>query len=198
MTRPATRRALRLSGLLAWVALLLAAPAAPDARADPGVPEPADYRMSGYRAPTPETLAGATVVTTRQAAALVESGAVLPVDVLPRPPKPSGLREGTIWRQPPRANIPGSVWLPNTGFGALNEESERYLRDSLRRLTAGDSARGLLFYCLDDCWMSWNAARRALEYGYESVYWYPEGTDGWAAAGRPLEACEPLPGGEGG
>ena len=35
--------------------------------------------------------------------------------------------------------------------------------------------------------MSWNAAKRALALGYTHVAWYPEGTDGWAAADLPLE-----------
>jgi rhodanese-related sulfurtransferase len=41
--------------------------------------------------------------------------------------------------------------------------------------------------------MSWNAARRAIELGYAQIYGYPEGTDGWAAAGHPLEAARPEP-----
>ena len=41
--------------------------------------------------------------------------------------------------------------------------------------------------------MSWNAAKRALALGYKNVGWYPEGTDGWKAAGLPLESAEPTP-----
>ena len=41
--------------------------------------------------------------------------------------------------------------------------------------------------------MSWNAAKRALENGYRNVVWYPEGTDGWQAAGLPLAVAEPVP-----
>ncbi|MEX0758097.1 MAG: PQQ-dependent catabolism-associated CXXCW motif protein, partial [Tistlia sp.] len=103
------------------LALFLAPPGA----ADPAVAEPAGYRLEGYRAPVPDNLAGATVVDTAGAAALLDGGAALPVDVLPRPPKPEGLRAGTIWRQPPRDNIPGSLWLPNTGYGALSESMAR-------------------------------------------------------------------------
>ena len=101
-----------------------------------------------------------------------------------------------IWRPTPRRNIPGSVWLPNTGFGALSEHVERYFRASLERLTAGDKDRGVLFYCLADCWMSWNAAKRAISYGYRNVLWFPEGTDAWHAEELPLEPCEPEPGWE--
>jgi rhodanese-related sulfurtransferase len=41
--------------------------------------------------------------------------------------------------------------------------------------------------------MSWNAAKRALSYGYTDVAWYPEGTDGWAFAGLPLVDAQPEP-----
>jgi hypothetical protein len=41
--------------------------------------------------------------------------------------------------------------------------------------------------------MSWNAAKRAVRSGYGNVVWYHEGTDGWAAAGLPLEPAEPVP-----
>jgi rhodanese-related sulfurtransferase len=41
--------------------------------------------------------------------------------------------------------------------------------------------------------MSWNAAKRAMSLGYSNVAWYPEGADGWAKAGHPLEPREPEP-----
>jgi rhodanese-related sulfurtransferase len=40
--------------------------------------------------------------------------------------------------------------------------------------------------------MSWNAARRAAEWGYSRVHWYPEGTTGWVAAGLELTRSRPL------
>ena len=39
--------------------------------------------------------------------------------------------------------------------------------------------------------MSWNAAKRAIGYGYTDVTWFPGGTDGWAAAGHELVAVQP-------
>ncbi len=166
---------------------------APDPAVAQTVPEPEDYRMTGFRAPVPATLRGGTVLTTAETGALVDGDKVILVDVLPRPPKPAGLPEGTIWRPRKRYNIPGSVWLPNTGFGALNEAWEHYFRDNLARLTARGEGRRLLFYCLAECWMSWNAAKRAIAYGYRGVYWYPDGTDGWEAAGRFTDESEPVP-----
>lgn len=153
-------------------------------------PEPSDYRMQNYRAPTPVTLAGARVVTASQAEELWKAGAAF-VDVLPLVPRPANLPPGTIWREKPRMNIPGSIWLPDTGYGALAEVTENYLREGLDRVTKGDHARWLVIYCLANCWMSWNTAKRALSMGYQNVAWYPDGTDGWEALGLPLQESRP-------
>ena len=189
----APRRSARpvAAGLLAGLVLALLFPVV--LLADQRPPEPEDYRMEDYRSATPATLRGARVVDTRGARALWEAGDTLFIDVLPRPPKPDNLPEGTIWRDRPHANVPGSVWLPNVGFGGLNPEVEAYFQRSLAVLSAGDKGRPLLFYCLADCWMSWNAAKRALEHGYREVSWYPEGNDGWLADGGSLEDSTPLP-----
>ncbi len=157
------------------------------------VAEPAGYRTSQYRAATPASLRGARVVTTAEARQMWDGKNAVFVDVMPHAPRPANLPAGTIWRERPRQNIPGSVWLPDTGYGELAPVTERYLRDNLARVTAGDHARLLVFYCLKDCWMSWNAAKRALAMGYTNVAWYPEGTDGWADADLPLEQATPAP-----
>lgn len=155
------------------------------------VPEPDIYRQDQYLAPVPRTLKGGEVIGTGAAAALWKSKSALFIDVLPRAPKPANLPAGTLWRDKKRRNIPGSVWLPDTGYGALSAETEAYFRDSLADLTGGDLTRAILFYCLRDCWMSWNAAKRALALGYTKVVYFPDGTDGWSEAGLPLENSEP-------
>jgi PQQ-dependent catabolism-associated CXXCW motif protein len=162
-------------------------------RAQENPPEPEGYRADNYRAPVPATLAGARVLATGQAEAIWRSGSAAFVDVLPRPPKPPNLPAGTIWRDKPRLNIPGSIWLPDTGYGALAAATEDYLGDGLVRATGGDRAKLLVIYCQADCWMSWNAAKRALSYGYSNVAWYPEGTDGWQRADLPLTDSQPEP-----
>ena len=156
------------------------------------VPEPAGYRLDNYRAPTPATLAGARVLTTAEAKLDWESGAIF-VDVLAHSLRPANLPDGTIWREKTRRDIPGSVWLANTGYGELAAESENYFRAGLQRVTKSDGSKLLVFYCLRDCWMSWNAAKRALALGYKNVAWYPDGTDGWEAAGLPLQEAKPEP-----
>jgi PQQ-dependent catabolism-associated CXXCW motif protein len=173
----------------AALALLLCLPAL---AAEPP-PEPEGYRMDDYRAPVPRTLAGATVLDTGEAEQLWREGKALFIDVLPRPPKPGNLPPGTLWRDKKRADIPGSVWLPNVGYGALAEDVDRYFRRSLDEITEGDVNRQLVFYCQAECWMSWNAAKRALDYGYANVAWYPDGTDGWSAQGLPLAEAYPRP-----
>jgi PQQ-dependent catabolism-associated CXXCW motif protein len=155
--------------------------------------EPSGYRMEEYRAPTPPTLRGADVLTTEQAHALWTQGQAAFIDVLPQPPRPPGLPAATIWHPKPRSDIPGSTWLPDTGYGALAPVMEAYFERGLAQASGADHNHVLVFYCLKDCWMSWNAAKRAMTLGYTHVAWYPDGTDGWTAQGLPLEAREPLP-----
>ena len=162
------------------------------ARSQDRVPEPAGYRADDYRAPTPATLAGARVLTTAEAELSWKHGAVF-VDVLAYNPRPSNLPAGTVWREKTRSDIPGSVWLPNTGYGELAADTENYFRIGLQRATQSDGTKLLVFYCRRDCWMSWNAAKRALALGYKNVAWYPDGTDGWDAAGLPLRGAKPEP-----
>jgi PQQ-dependent catabolism-associated CXXCW motif protein len=156
-------------------------------------PEPAGFRMDDYRAPTPATLRGATVLSTQDARALWQHHDAVFIDVLPQAPRPTGLPASTIWREKPREDIPGSIWLPDTGYGALAPPMERYFQDGLALASDGNHDRMLVFYCLANCWMSWNAAKRAIALGYTHVAWYPDGTDGWTADHLPLESRSPLP-----
>lgn len=155
------------------------------------VPEPEGYRMEHYRSPVPETLEGGQVVGPEEAHDLWQAGKAAFIDVLPQPPKPANLPKGTIWRDKPRHAIPGSIWLPNVGYGAIADVTADYFRAGLEKVTGGDRAHPVVFYCLEDCWMSWNAARRAIEWGYVAVYWLPEGTDGWRLWDYPVERIQP-------
>jgi PQQ-dependent catabolism-associated CXXCW motif protein len=163
------------------------------ARAQQNPPEPEGYRMDNYRAPVPATLAGARVLSTEEAEAIWRSRSGVFIDVLPRPPKPANLPAGTVWRDKPRFNIPGSIWLPDTGYGMLAPATEDYFRNGLARARGGDKPTLLVIYCQADCWMSWNAAKRALSYGYSNVAWYPQGTDGWRRANLPSAESQPEP-----
>ncbi len=188
----------RTRRLLLWLVLLhpaaIAAGQQPSATAHGTVGEPEGFRAEEYRAPVPATLTGATVVSTGEAHALWQSGSVAFIDVLPHAPKPTNLPAGTVWNEKPRISIARAIWLPNTGYGRLAHGTLAYFRRGLETATGGDRTRPVLFFCLPDCWMSWNAAKRALELGYTKVYWYPEGSDGWAEAGYPTQRLQPQPG----
>lgn len=171
--------------LLAIIALSTAA------RAQELVFEPEGYRTEDYRAPVPETLAGGRVITTAEAEAIWRAKSGVFIDVLPRPPRPSNLPPDTIWRDKPRFNIPGSIWLPDTGYGELAQAMENYLRQGLIRASGGNRAALIVVYCQANCWMSWNAAKRILSYGYSNVAWYPDGTDGWERAHLPTVVAQP-------
>src|SRR5260370_1144732 len=176
--------------LASLIAVTLALSALAYAQENP--PEPEGYRTDNYRAPVPATLAGARVLATEQAEAIWRSGSGVFTDGQPRAATPPNLPLGTIWRDIPRFNIPGSVWLPDTGYGTLAPATEDYFRNGLARASGGNKAMLLVIYCQADCWMSWNAAKRALSYGYSNVAWYPLGTDGWQRADLPWAASRCL------
>jgi PQQ-dependent catabolism-associated CXXCW motif protein len=169
----------------ALAALLLA----PTARA--AVPEPGGFRMDHYRGDVPATLRGATVVTTPQLAAMVAADHPILIDVLPAPVPPPDSRPGMPRLPIPHRDIPGSLWLPETGRGALSPPTETRFQAALRAATGGKMNAPVVFYCLSKCWMSWNAAKRAVAYGYRHVIWYPDGADGWQAAGMATAIAQP-------
>jgi PQQ-dependent catabolism-associated CXXCW motif protein len=150
--------------------------------------------MDDYRAPTPKTVAGAVVLDTDAAHQLWESGAAVWIDVLPVPRRPEGLPPSALWMPLPHRDIPGSLWLPDIGRGALSPGLEDFFRKHLEAATKGRLDAPVVFYCLADCWMSWNAAKRAASWRYKQVYWYRDGTDGWEASKLPTEKAEPVPG----
>lgn len=177
--------------LLAPLLLLGTGTAAEDAA---GWPARGAYRTEDYRAPTPLTVPGGRMIDTEEARALHARGGAVWVDLLPAPRRPEGLPPSALWRPSPRLGIPGSLWLPEAGRGALHPATEAWFRETLARATGGDFGRPVVFYCLADCWMSWNAAKRAAAWGYREVHWYSDGTDGWEAAGLPTEVLHPAPG----
>jgi PQQ-dependent catabolism-associated CXXCW motif protein len=154
-------------------------------------PEPEGYRMDDYRAPSPATVAGGVMLDTDAAHQLWESGAAVWIDVLPAPRRPENLPPSALWMPLPHGDIPGSLWLPDIGRGALSPDVEGYFRDHLATATKLRKDAAVVFYCLADCWMSWNAAKRAASWGYTQIYWYRDGTDGWDAAKLPMQNAEP-------
>ena len=172
---------LPLLGLAAASLFLLIAAAA----------EPDGYRMDDYRAPVPATLQGAEVIGVELLREIVAHHEAVLIDVLPAPRRPETMRPGMPWLPQPHRSLPGAVWWPDVGRGALALPLETEFHRRLDAATAG-SNRLLVFFCLPNCWMSWNAAKRAASWGFH-VAWFPDGVDGWQAAGLPTEPIEPRP-----
>jgi PQQ-dependent catabolism-associated CXXCW motif protein len=170
---------------------LLATEAQRSAASGPAA-EPSDYKNDNYRSAVPATLKGARVVTAEAARALLDAKAVF-IDVFPRAPKPDNLPKNTVWRDVPHDSIEGAVWLPNVGYGVLAPTVQDYFTTRLAQLTAGDKNKTVVFFCLKNCWMSWNAAKRALAMGYTDVVWFPDGTDGWLELPATLVKVQPMP-----
>ena len=174
-----------LTALLSWAAPLWA---------DDGGDFNGDgYRRDHYRAPTPPTAPGATTLTVKQLHHMLEVGQKFGlIDVLPRPPRPEGLAPDAVWMPPAHQDIPGSLWLPDVGQPVLSPEAEAYFRKGIEHSIGHDRAVPVVMYCKKECWMSWNAAKRAAIWGYR-VLWYPDGVEGWAEAGYPLVVAYPEP-----
>ena len=79
----------------------------------------------------------------------------------------------------------------NAANTSLRSRFRTVVKNVVKAVTGGDKTKPVVIYCLASCWMSWNAAKRALSWGYTGTIWFPEGTDGWAEAGFPLEVRRP-------
>jgi PQQ-dependent catabolism-associated CXXCW motif protein len=177
-----------LISLAALTTQALAQPA-PDAHFDPAT----GYRTSQYRSPTPQAVPGGTTIALAELEQLVAQKAAILLDVMPSEGVGPDATTG-VWHIPkPRDHMRGSIWLPDVGKGSLTPALDVYFRSQLTKLTNGDLARSIVIYCQADCWMSWNAVKRAGSYGYTQLYWYPDGTDGMRDFDVPLVRADPVP-----
>lgn len=185
---------------LASIALLAAATAPaqvptvnPPAAADSASFDAATgYRTSHYRAIVPATPEGVPRIDAAAVAQMVERRHAILIDVMPAE---GGVRDPVTgaWRlAKPRASIAGAAWFPEAGRGVLEPAIARWFEQGVASLRGKRDARPLILFCLADCWMSWNASRRLAKAGYRNVYWFADGTDGWAESGRPLVEVRPF------
>ena len=153
---------------------------------------PEGYRMGHYRAATPDRVPGGNVVDAKAVERLITKKATL-VDVMGAGQFASEGLDGKWIIDKNHLSIDSGVWLPNVGRGHLTKRLERFFTHELSALSGGDKNHPFVFYCIADCWMAWNAAKRAAVLGYKKVYWFPEGTDGWKEAGNTLIHAIPTP-----
>jgi PQQ-dependent catabolism-associated CXXCW motif protein len=144
-----------------------------DENVDWGIDPSKRLRQPPYHAPTPLTIPGAQVVQTRELQAML-AGAAPPVLI-------DVLSEGG------HVTLAGAVWISGAGRGAnFMDPVQSVLVQLLAQLSGGDKSKGLVFFCASSqCWLSYNAALRAVAAGYDRVYWYRGGIESWGAAGLP-------------
>ncbi len=162
--------------------------------ADAGAVEvPEEYRTGRYRAPTPDVIPGGTLVTRDHVERLLAEGRATFIDVFGTGRFATPGLDGEWILRKPHFSLPGSVWLPNVGTGYLTPEMDRYFRTALERFSRGDKIHPIVFFCEADCWLGWNAAKRAISYGYARVFWYPAGITDWKETPERMQTITPEP-----
>ncbi|MGI9371309.1 MAG: rhodanese-like domain-containing protein [Hyphomicrobiales bacterium] len=155
--------------------------------------EETGLRISKQRAQSPEDIPlPARKVDASEVADLIKQGAIA-LDVFGASELRYDELDGTWQFKQGRQSVPGAIWLPETGRCALQDDIKNYLFKNLDQLTNGDKSRGIIVFCVANCWMSWNGAQRIASAGYQAVYWFPEGADGWREEGLSLEPITPTP-----
>ncbi len=157
----------------------------------PDMPE--KLRMDHYRGPTPACVPGGTTLDIAGLQQLQQDTTPVLIDVWAILLRKEDGFPSTWLPSEDHYTLPDAVWLPNVGYGKLEPDIDNYLQINLQRLTSGDKTKPLVFFCVADCWMSWNTVQRVREYGYAQVYWFKNGTDGWDEAGLPLVKTDPVP-----
>lgn len=152
----------------------------PAAVAPGHVPEPKGLHQGAMHGYTPNTVTGGTVVDTAGLSKLIATDHPLLLDVAEKDRKPPNMDKDMIWL-PNHRSIPGAVFLEDGGRGTEGTYAEAF-KTRVSSLTHGDKSKPIVTFCHPDCWGSWNAAKRLVDDGYTSVFWYPEGVEGWEAA----------------
>lgn len=143
-------------------------------REDLGVPPIRQLHAGAMHGPTPASIPGGQVITTQGLQSLIaeRKAPFLLLDVLGGPQV-----------------IPGAQYaVPASQPGSFNDATQQQFGQFLAQATGGNKEMPLVLYCQSrECWMSYNAALRAINLGYRNVLWYRGGIEAWQAAGQPLQ-----------
>ena len=153
-----------------------------DETIDYGVPRTTSIREHDFDSPTPIQVQGARTITTLELEAMTRQ-------------TPPPLLIDTI-RGPQTVSLPHAVWLKDAGTGRhMDDDIQAWLDMELSNLTGHDKTRPLVFFCASRmCWLAHNAVLRAVDLGYQNVYWYRGGRDAWQAAELPMSpVAAPMP-----
>lgn len=144
-------------------------------RQDYGVPPTGQLHAGPAHGPTPASIPGGQLITTRGLVALLQGRQVpyVLVDVLGGP-----------------QTLPGAASAPwASQGGSFRDATQQQFARMLEQLTQGRRDVPVILYCQStQCWMSYNAALRAIALGYTNVLWYRGGIEAWQMAGLPLDA----------
>ena len=141
-------------------------------RQDLGVPPTDRLHDGAMHGPTPATIPGGQLITTKGLVELIQGRQVpyMLFDALGG----SEMMPGAI--PAVQASSPGSFDDPTS------QQMGRYLQQA----TGGNREMPLIFYCASvECWMSYNASLRAIRLGYTNVLWYRGGLAAWKQIGGP-------------
>ncbi|TVR96440.1 MAG: hypothetical protein EA418_05500 [Wenzhouxiangellaceae bacterium] len=131
-----------------------------------GVPAQSSLKQGELGGPTPTSIPGGRVITTPELLQLLNnphSGAVV-FDVL-----------GSHQRLPNAIDA-----VAASAGGSFNDRTQQQFVRQLEHASGGRRDVPLVFYCSSiQCWMSYNAALRAINAGYTQVYWYRGGLQAW-------------------
>lgn len=138
-----------------------------------GVQATAKLHAGPMHGPTPASIPGGQIVTTQGLAALMQGhqAPYVLIDVLGE--------DKTL------PNAVAAVWLAQPGdFG---DAVQQQARQFFGQISQGRKDVPLVFYCRSrECWLSYNAALRAINAGHTNVLWYRGGMEAWQAAGLPI------------
>jgi len=144
-------------------------------RQDFGVPPQRELHAGAMHGPTPTEIPGGKLITTKGVVDLLQNQQQLrPVvfDVLGGPQTLPQARPAVPASQP----------------GSFEDPVQREFGAYLQQATGGNRETPVVFYCLNpQCWMSYNAALRAIKLGYSNVLWYRGGIEAWQQAGLPVQ-----------
>src|SRR5215467_2059199 len=141
-------------------------------RQDFGVPPTAQLHDGAMHGPTPASIPGGQVITTKGLVGLIQ-GRQAPFVLFDVLGQPEAL-----------PNAVPAAWLAQSG--SFDDAVQQQAGQMLERLTQGRKDVVLVFYCLSpECCMSYNGALRAIHAGYTNVLWYRGGIEAWKTAGLP-------------
>jgi PQQ-dependent catabolism-associated CXXCW motif protein len=146
-------------------------------RQDQGVTATNRLHDGAMHGPTPNSIPGGQLITTPGLLDLLKAapGRVLVFDVL-----------GAAERLPGALNA-----VPAHQAGSFDDAVQREFGQFLQQVTQGKRDTALVFYCAStQCWMSYNAALRAIRMGYRNVLWYRGGLEAWKAARQPVQTAQ--------